>query len=136
MGNGDRLEYAFYTSLCCCGLLPILALVKFTITLPLSVLVNFVGPLLLTIYWLPVNIFFSARTIVQTPYWGIKLKILLLLLPAASLASLPLVILGFALFCFVCPLFISFGTSFGVYPVKDRDQTLDYLFLPVAVGKE
>ena len=111
-----REYYAFYTCLCCCGGLPILALIKFVIALPFCIVINFIGHLLLTIWYYPVNIFFSGRMICQTPYWGLKLKILLLLLlPAASLAPLPLVILGSAPISIAIPLIISFGTSFGFY---------------------
>lgn len=109
-----RCTYAFYTCPCCCGGLPILSLIKFVIALPFCIVINFIGHILLTLWYYPVNIYYSGRTICQTPYWGLKLKILLLLLlPAASLAPLPLVILGSAPFSIALPLIVSFGTSFG-----------------------
>ena len=117
--ENHRIQYATVCCLCCCGGLPILALIKTALTLPICLCITVLGNITLTLVYLPINLWHSAKTIVQTPYWGRKLKALFLLfLPMASLAPLPLVVLGSLFYALVMPFAISF---FGTFiPFEDE----------------
>ena len=97
-----------------------MALLKFAVNLPFCVLITVLGNTSITILYLPVNVYYSAATIIQTPYWGCKLKVLFLLfLPAAALAPLPSVILGSIGYSIVMPLVVTFWLTF------EPDQNAD-----------
>ena len=92
------------------------------------------GNVALTFFYLPINIVHSARTIVQTPYWGCKLKLLFLLfLPIASIAPIPAVVLASAFYSVLMPLVVSMGTAFGI--IKEESELCFELPIMLAVKK-
>lgn len=119
--NDCRVEYATVCCLFCCGGLPILALLKAALTFPFCFVITVVGNTLLTLLYLPKNVLHSGRTIVQTPYWGMKLKFLFLLfLPIAALAPLPMVLLGSIFFGLGNPVLVSFASTIAPEDFKNE----------------
>jgi hypothetical protein len=110
---GWRIKYATVCCLCCCGGLPILAIVKALLNLPFVVAILVGGNVLLTLGYLPVNIWRASRTILQTPYWGPKIKAMcLILLPAAALVPIPGALISSVLYAVVVPFGISSVSTF------------------------
>ena len=85
-----RIEYAFYCCLCCCGGLPIIALIKAAITIPLCLFILTVGNTLTSVVLLPHDIFLTYRSLMTTETLGCNIKIGLFLLLPIPLLTWPI----------------------------------------------
>ena len=91
----DRTKYATYCCLCCCGGLPIVAVIKAAITIPFALLMHCVPTTLIALLLLPHDIFLTYRALMATNKIGRNLKFGGMLLLPFCLVSWPIMV------CFV-----------------------------------
>ena len=94
---------------CCCGGLPILALIKAALVLPFTLIIIFVGCSGVAVVMVPIDFYLAIRSLVLTRVLGTNVKCaLILLLPAALCAWLACVFVGSLLLGIFQPLFFAY----------------------------
>jgi len=114
-----RREYATLCFCCCCGGLPILALVKAAIAIPFSLLIIIGGCTLGAILLLPHDVFLTYKCVANTGLIGPNLKVLtMLVLPIALILWPCIVVLASTFVAIIWPIWDAFDATF------DSDQNI------------
>ena len=108
-----RCNYATACCLCCCGGLPILAIIKAAFTIPLCIVVSACGNIAISLILLPHDVFLSYVTLIRAEQIGCNLKIGLFILLPFPLIIWPLIVaVGSVIFNILYPLGLSFMATF------------------------
>lgn len=114
MPSECRSQYATFCCLCCCGGLPIIAVVKAALTIPFALVVFVGGNTFLSLILIPHDFVYTYRAVVATSAIGTNLKIAAMLLTPFAILTWPIFV------CFVSivtavfyPIGIALGATFS-----------------------